>query len=404
MENEDILKNIAAAYRAMMEKKLEGSEKDEEEDDEEDEDESEESSEKGKKKKSKKKEKDDDEEDDEDEMEESVKYRIPANYAQIMANKKRKDLKKKMANSDAKSGVPNNQPHNQSVAEDTEELDEYTRKGASGQDVEDSGWHKSTVRRDKYGNVIKKQNIAKHLAKKGRGEAESKTSSDNKRKLDRVDMVGRSNTRNEEVEQIDELKKSTYARYIKKAVGAVRGTNALANDFDHDSYRPLKKMNRHSKNIMNYDKSGKLKKNDPEKYAKAKAEYETLKGLSDKFRLKSNNRVVGIRRAANALAKEGFDVFSEKELDFLMNMGIIDESRRGEHTKGATAPEGLLDKSSPKSKQFVKDHQKSDEDMETKVMQGHKDASKAGRATGQAPARNGSDNLSNGDPKTPGKV
>lgn len=169
------------------------------------------------------------------------------------------------------------------------------RQSADGKgDVYDSGWRKVTGHKDEFGNTIKTKNVAKHLAKKGRAAAEK--------------------MQKEDVEQIDELKKSTYANYIKKAVGASRGAATLAKQFDDDSYKPLKKMNRHSKNIIQYNKKGERKKVDPKKYAKAKDEYETLKGLSDKFRNKSNNRVVGIKRAANALAKE--DVQQEAKMSF----------------------------------------------------------------------------------------
>ena len=60
-----------------------------------------------------------------------------------------------------------------------------------------------------------------------------------------------------------------------------------------------------------------------------------------------------------------------------------------DRTKGATAPEGMMDKESPKSKKFAKDHEKSDKEIEDKEMKGHEDATKAGRVTKQAPTRGG---------------
>jgi hypothetical protein len=74
------------------------------------------------------------------------------------------------------------------------------------------------------------------------------------------------------------------------------------------------------------------------------------------------------------------------------------------HTKGATDPEGIADKESPKSKEFMDMHKKSDKEIEDKEEQGHDDVSKAGRAVkSQASSRRG-DNLGNGDSKSPEKV
>jgi hypothetical protein len=73
------------------------------------------------------------------------------------------------------------------------------------------------------------------------------------------------------------------------------------------------------------------------------------------------------------------------------------EEKKDEHTKGATNPEGIADKESNKSKDFIAMHKKSEKDIEDKEEQGHKDVSKAGRATKAAPARGSSDQLKNGD-------
>ena len=73
------------------------------------------------------------------------------------------------------------------------------------------------------------------------------------------------------------------------------------------------------------------------------------------------------------------------------------------HTKGATKPEGLLDKESPKSKEFVDQH-KVDTAYTDFEEKGHDDVHKAGQAVkSQSPARRG-DNLGNGDSKSPTKV
>lgn len=63
------------------------------------------------------------------------------------------------------------------------------------------------------------------------------------------------------------------------------------------------------------------------------------------------------------------------------------------HTKGATKPEGLLDKESPKSKEFIDKHEKEEDDT---LVKSFDDVSKAGRVTKQSPARN-ADQLSVGD-------
>jgi len=59
------------------------------------------------------------------------------------------------------------------------------------------------------------------------------------------------------------------------------------------------------------------------------------------------------------------------------------------HTKGATKPEGIMDKEPESSKKFAADHAKSDKEIEDKEEKGHDDASAAGRITKQAPARAG---------------
>ena len=81
------------------------------------------------------------------------------------------------------------------------------------------------------------------------------------------------------------------------------------------------------------------------------------------------------------------------------DMGGEGNSEFEKHTYGATPPEGIMDKESPKSKQFYKDHQKSDPKWENLEDEGHDDVSKAGRGVkSQSPNRMGRDNRS-GDTK-----
>jgi hypothetical protein len=95
----------------------------------------------------------------------------------------------------------------------------------------------------------------------------------------------------------------------------------------------------------------------------------------------------------------------KEEADWLANLADkLDQleavmEKKDKHTKGATEPEGIMDKESPKSKEFADAHKKSDKEMEDKEEKGHDDVAKAGRAVkSQSPARRG-DNLKGGDNK-----
>ena len=79
--------------------------------------------------------------------------------------------------------------------------------------------------------------------------------------------------------------------------------------------------------------------------------------------------------------------------DMEIGQSSIRDVKSDKHTKGATPPEGIMDKESPKSKQFYKDHQKSDPKWENLEDEGHDDVSKAGRGVKtQSPNRMGRDN------------
>ena len=66
--------------------------------------------------------------------------------------------------------------------------------------------------------------------------------------------------------------------------------------------------------------------------------------------------------------------------DMEIGQSSIRDVKSDKQTKGATPPEGIMDKESPKSKQFYKDHQKSDSKWENMEDEGHEDASKAMKA------------------------
>lgn len=72
------------------------------------------------------------------------------------------------------------------------------------------------------------------------------------------------------------------------------------------------------------------------------------------------------------------------------------KTKRADHYKSATKPEEHDDKMSPKSKEFVDAHKKSDKKIEDGEEAGHDVTFNAGKVTKQAPNR-GNDNLSNGD-------
>ena len=88
----------------------------------------------------------------------------------------------------------------------------------------------------------------------------------------------------EEVQEIDELKKSTLSSYIKKAAGQVSGASRAAKDFERDAQR--------------------------KRTARGKAADERI---AQRFRMTSVKRRDGIGRAADKLAKEETKVDSGLE-------------------------------------------------------------------------------------------
>lgn len=106
------------------------------------------------------------------------------------------------------------------------------------------------------------------------------------------------------------------------------------------------------------------------------------------------------RKGDKKNSEEGTSIY--KEFVEVLERSMASPDKK--HTKGATDPEGIADKESPKSKEFMDMHKKSDKEIEDKEEQGHDDVSKAGRAVkSQASSRRG-DNLGNGDSKSPEKV
>ena len=86
---------------------------------------------------------------------------------------------------------------------------------------------------------------------------------------------------------------------------------------------------------------------------------------------------------------------------FIAMWSQIEEAK--DPKKGATAPEEIDSKESPKSKEFIAKHKQCDKKIEDAEEEGHDVTFKAGGKTmKQAGARNGTDNLANGD-KSPVK-
>lgn len=73
--------------------------------------------------------------------------------------------------------------------------------------------------------------------------------------------------------------------------------------------------------------------------------------------------------------------------------------KKDAHTKGATEPEEMDSKESPKSKEFIDQHKKSDKKIENDEEDGHDKTFKAGGKDMKQAANRGNDNLSNGDKK-----
>jgi hypothetical protein len=61
-------------------------------------------------------------------------------------------------------------------------------------------------------------------------------------------------------------------------------------------------------------------------------------------------------------------------------LGMIESAAKAQKSN-ATEPEGIMDKESPKSKQFAKDHEKSDKKIEDNYEDGVKKTTEAGKAT-----------------------
>ena len=108
---------------------------------------------------------------------------------------------------------------------------------------------------------------------------------------------------NEEVEQIDELKKSTLASYATKAARNIRTSHSLAKSFDDDHTAAIRKVLKNSPNVDPH--KGHIRS--PAEKAQGELEMKATADLRDKFKRRAQNRITGIGRAAAKLAKEETD-------------------------------------------------------------------------------------------------
>jgi len=91
-------------------------------------------------------------------------------------------------------------------------------------------------------------------------------------------------------------------------------------------------------------------------------------------------------------SENGYNIYFEHgvEFDVPADELTILEKNYAERTKGTTKPEGIMDKESPKSKEFAKQHDADSPELTKDDAEGHEDATKAGRAVkSQAPTRGG---------------
>jgi hypothetical protein len=92
-------------------------------------------------------------------------------------------------------------------------------------------------------------------------------------------------TQKEEVEQIDELKKSTLGSYVKKATADAVISRKIGSDFEHQASRAKKTSMKNAST-----------------------------SLSDKYKSMARKRQAGIGKAVNRLTKEEVDQVQEREM------------------------------------------------------------------------------------------
>ena len=195
-------------------------------------------------------------------------------------------------------------------------------------------------------------------------------------------------SKKEEVEQVDHDLDENYRTLATKGMGAeTKKTINVGRDVDY--YEP-KNGDKRQGRITKVHATGYHVKDEKDGKTHSFTFHDRAKA---KKMLESNQPVISEQWGFGEVIEttdEGLNVYFDHGVEFNVPAESLTFLEDKKHTKGATGPEGLLDKESPRSKQFVKDHQKSDKEIEDKEMKGHEDATKAGRATAkQAPARPG---------------
>ena len=149
-----------------------------------------------------------------------------------------------------------------------------------------------------------------------------------------------------------------------------------------------KKLSAKQKKHFDKDNDGDIDDNDMKMLNKEEAPADPVKQAPARKGDKKNSEKTQLQ------AQKACESVDEAEL----LADIAAELSEKKETAGATKGEGIADKESPKSKEFMDMHKKSEKDIEDKEEQGHQDVTKVADKVKPAPARRG-DNLGNGDKK-----
>jgi len=153
-------------------------------------------------------------------------------------------------------------------------------------------------------------------------------------------------------------KKNAWEKTLAQFNKAAKGKKGDAVDNAYDSlYQTMRELG--SKGMVDYHKNMSP--------AEKRKELRVLKALIAKALDRSQ---------AASMVKEEIEL--GESTDELLNML---ESAAKAQKANATKPEEIMDKESPKSKQFAKDHEKSDKKIEDNEEDGHDKVTAAGRAT-----------------------
>lgn len=130
-------------------------------------------------------------------------------------------------------------------------------------------------------------------------------------------------------EMINELKKSTLASYVKRASRDMRTTNNLARDFKDSASDYVGVMNKHHPNVYDPNDPKGVNKSS-QKYKNAEKDYNANASLGRYYDKKTKQRMSGISRAADKLAKEEVEPVNELHTNTLKSYAhkAIDDIRK----------------------------------------------------------------------------